>query len=64
MITIHLDREQLHQAIEGLGHRIEHIMANRRDYEPEELEAARSALELLTAAAHNAQQAPLTPAMG
>lgn len=64
MVTVSFDREQLHQAIEGLGHRIEHIMANRRDYEPEELEAARSALELLTAAAHNAQQAPATPAMG
>jgi hypothetical protein len=50
-ITITLDREQLQQAIEGLGHRIEHIRLNRVDYSREELEAAESALEVLTAAA-------------
>ena len=64
MVSINFDREQLHQVIEGIGHRIEHIMANRADYEAEELEAARSALDLLTAVAHSAQQAPASPAMG
>lgn len=49
-ITVTLDREQLRQALEGLGMRLEHMLAHRGDYEPEEIDAARSALDALVAA--------------
>lgn len=53
-ITVALDREQLRQAMEGLGHRLEHMLAHRRDYVPEEIDAARSALDVLAAAEFSA----------
>lgn len=49
-ITVTLDREQLRQAMEGLGLRLEYMLAHRHDYEPEEIDAARSALDALVAA--------------
>lgn len=64
MIAVYLDPEQLRQVIEGIGHRIDHMRENRRDYEPDEIEAARTALDVLTAAAHEAQQPTSTPGMG
>ncbi len=64
MIAVHLDREQLHQVIEGIGHRIDYMRERRADYTPEEIEAARTALDVLTAAAHEAQQPASAPGMG
>lgn len=64
MIAVHLDREQLHQVIEGIGHRIDYMRERRADYTPEEIEAARTALDVLTAAAHEAQQPTSAPGMG
>lgn len=64
MIAVHLDREQLHQVIEGIGHRIDYMRERRADYTPEEIEAARTALDVLTAAAHEAQQPASSPGMG
>jgi hypothetical protein len=51
MAEIQLTRLQLHEACEGLGMRIEHMLANRRDYDQEQIDSARSALEVLTEAA-------------
>lgn len=48
MVQIQLTRLQLHEACEGLGMRIEHMLANRRDYDQEQIDAARSALEAMT----------------
>lgn len=48
MVQIQLTRLQLHEACEGLGMRIEHMLANRRDYDEEQIDAARSALEAMT----------------
>lgn len=64
MIAVYLDPEQLRQVIEGIGHRIDHMRENRRDYEPDEIEAARTALDVLTAAAHQAQQPASSPQPG
>lgn len=64
MIAVYLDPEQLRQVIEGIGHRIDHMRENRRDYEPDEIEAARTALDVLTAAAHEAQQPASSPQPG
>lgn len=64
MITVYLDPEQLHQVIEGIGHRIDYMRERRADYTPEEIEAARTALDVLTAAAHEAQQPASAPGMG
>ncbi len=48
MVQIQLTRLQLHEACEGLGMRIEHMLSNRRDYDEEQIDAARSALEAMT----------------
>lgn len=64
MVSINFDREQLHQVIEGIGHRIDYMRERRADYTPEEIEAARTALDVLTAAAHEAQQPASSPGMG
>jgi hypothetical protein len=61
MIAVHLDREQLHQVIEGIGHRIDYMRERRADYTPEEIEAARTALDVLTAAAHQGQPSTRGP---
>lgn len=63
MIAVYLDPEQLRQVIEGIGHRIDYMRENHRDYEPDEIEAARTALDVLTAAAHQGQPSPRGPAV-
>ncbi|WP_027591172.1 hypothetical protein [Pseudomonas sp. RL] len=64
LITVQLDKEQLHQVIEGIGHRIDYMRERRADYTPEEIDAARTALDVLTAAAHGAQQPASSQALG
>lgn len=49
-ITVQLTDEQLRQATEALGQRIEHMREHRQDYAPEEIEAALTALDVLMAA--------------
>lgn len=43
--TLQLTDDQLKAVMEGLGQRIERIQADPRNYCPEELEAAKEALE-------------------
>lgn len=49
-ITVQLTAEQIRQATEGLGQRIESMRKHAEDYAPEEIEAALLALDVLMAA--------------
>lgn len=68
MHTLDLDREQLRAIREGLGLRIEQLRRDPRSYEPEDLDAALTALELVTDAEfladHPELAGPRAPGMG
>ncbi len=52
--SLTLTREQLHQVAEGLGMRIDHMLGDSRSYDPDEIEAAKAALDHVTAVAAEA----------
>lgn len=51
---VSLTREQLHQVAEGLGMRIDQMCENATFYDPDEIDAAKAALDHVTAVAAEA----------